>query len=213
MAHGSAAEAPSTAAADGPRRPLVVLVSRLNKRLVLNEPSLVRVALALGADVRVVALEGMGLCAQVQLFASAAVLVGMHGSALINAQFMARGTSLVQLVPHAVTGAAAFFRGPAEAHGVRYFELPAAPREASIPHGHFLKPSSDVEKVLAAGADAAGPQVFFSFLINQDTVVDEARFADVLARALKPPVRVLPSFPPPPLALSGRPPPGAARKP
>jgi hypothetical protein len=34
-----------------------VLVSRLNKRLLLNEPDLVRVALALGADVRVAALE------------------------------------------------------------------------------------------------------------------------------------------------------------
>ena len=194
------------AALEDPRtHPLVVLVSRLNKRLVLNEPALVRIALALGARVRVVALEGMSLCAQAQLFAGTSVLVGMHGSALINAHFMPRGTALVQLVPHALLGAASFFQGPAEAHGVRYFEVPSAPREASIPHAHFLRGGSDVEKLLRDGSECCGPQVYFSFFINQDTLIDEAAFARPLARALAPPPkRALPSFPPPPPAAGGR---------
>ena len=39
---------------------------------------------------------------QVHLFRRADVLVGIHGSGLINTQFMRKGTSLLQLMPYKV---------------------------------------------------------------------------------------------------------------
>jgi hypothetical protein len=147
-------------------RPLVVLVSRLNKRLLLNEPDLVRVALALGADVRVAALETMSVCAQVRLFQQAAVVVGVHGSALINSIFMRRGAAILQIVPYRLEGAAAFFESPAAARGVRYVELAVTNRSATTSHDHFLKDGQRAEDLWAKGSSAVDPSTFFTWYIK-----------------------------------------------
>ena len=146
-------------------RPLVVLVSRLNKRLIFNEPEIVRVALALGADVRIAALETLSVCAQVRLFARASVLVGMHGSALINTFFMRPGSALLQIVPHRVDGASTFFEGPALAHGVRYYEMAVDDRADTITHDHFLQPGVRADNLFAKGSRASDQSTWFSFWI------------------------------------------------
>jgi hypothetical protein len=168
-------------------RPVVVIISRLNKRLILNEPDLVRAALALGAEVHVAALEQMSVCAQVRLFQRANVVVGVHGSALINSILMRPKSVLLQIVPFAVRGAATFFESPAKSRGVRYLELVIDQRVATIPHEHFLKPSVTAEKLyndVKEGITIA-QDTWFSFMINQDSIVNVKKFMDVLKNALK----------------------------
>jgi hypothetical protein len=166
-------------------KPLVVILSRRNKRLLLNEAALVRAALALGARAQVVALEGMPLCAQVRLFRAASVLVGMHGSGLINSMFLRRGAALLQVVPFRLHGAAAFFQGAAAAAGVAYSELHAAARADVIPHGHFLPKGKRLEDALREGSECCGTQTYFSFFINQDVLLREADIERALADALR----------------------------
>jgi len=168
--------------------PLVVVVSRLNKRLILNEAALCRAALALGADVRLAALERMSVCAQARLFAAADVVVGVHGSALINSFFMRRGAALLQIVPYGVRGAAAFFEGPAAARGVRYAEVAVDARGDSVAHAHFLKPNASADALLAdsRAGRVVDQATWFSFVINQDSVVNATIFYDALASALAP---------------------------
>jgi hypothetical protein len=165
--------------------PLVLVISRRNKRLLLNEAAIVRAALALGARALVVALEGMPLCAQVRLFRAAAVLVGMHGSGLINTMFMRRGSAVVQVVPFKLHGAAAFFQGTAQSAGVAYGELHAAAREDVIPHAHFLPKSKTLEEAFREGSACCGQQTYFSFFINQDVLLREHDIERALRDALK----------------------------
>lgn len=165
--------------------PLVLILSRRNKRLLLNEAALVRAALALGARALVVALEGMPLCAQVRLFRAAHVLVGMHGSGLINAMFMRRGAAVVQVVPYKLHGAAAFFQGTANAAGVAYSELHASARGDVIPHEHFLPKSKALEDALREGSGCCGQQTYFSFFINQDVLLHPAEIEQALRGALE----------------------------
>jgi hypothetical protein len=165
--------------------PLVVILSRRDKRLLLNEEELVAVVHSLGARAVVVALENLPLCAQVRLFRSAAVLLGMHGSGLINSMHMRPGSALVQVVPYHLAGAETFFRGTAAAHGVRYLELPTTSRAAAIAHAHFLKEAGRAEEFLEEGSGCCGSSVYFSFFINQDVVVDVEGARGVLREALK----------------------------
>lgn len=173
-------------------RPLVALLSRRNKRFLMNEPQIVQALLRLqggsalweqgagetgrapagtsqvvhpwgppqlalsesqaGAptescdgtearvrtcgralDVEVATLEDMPLYEQTALFRRASVLVGVHGSGLVNSLFMHPGTALLQIMPRGVTTGAAFFQGPAASAGVHYFELMQRVRAAEAP--------------------------------------------------------------------------------
>ena len=168
----------------GAAAPLVVILSRRDKRLLLNEEALVDLVASLGARAVLVALENLPLCAQVRLFRRAAVLLGMHGSGLINTMFMRPGSAVVQVVPFHLAGAGAFFRGTAEAHGVRYFEVPTRAREDAIAHPHFLKDAGKAEDFLQEGSGCCGSSTYFSFFINQDVLVDLEGARSVLAEAL-----------------------------
>ena len=169
-------------------RPLVTFISRQEKRFVLNEPELVRVAVALGARVRVAALEDMALYEQLRLFRQSDVLVGMHGSGLINTFFMRKGAALLQLVPLGLRGANSFFEPTAAAAGVRYFELEHRGLEGVVPHAHFLDRSAGDAAALLTnhkGSDAVSQKVFFSFWINQDISFSAHAFAKALRDMLR----------------------------
>lgn len=85
-------------------QPLVGIVSRRQKRFLLNEEQLVHACHDLGLPVAVLALESMTLHEQMLAFATTTVLVGVHGSALTNVQFMTPGTAVLQLLPYNVHG-------------------------------------------------------------------------------------------------------------
>jgi hypothetical protein len=177
----------------GAEAPLVTLISRRDKRFVLNEATLVRVVLALGVRVKVATLEDMPLYEQAHLLRSTDVLVGVHGSGLINSFFLRPGSAILQLVPLGVKGASSFFEPPAMAAQVAYLELnqQSPPRGVSlaaagiVAHPHFLA-SGDYEALLRSpkGSEAVEPSTFFSFFINQDASVDALSFASAIKRAL-----------------------------
>ena len=177
----------------GAKAPLVTLISRRDKRFLLNEATLVRVALALGARVKVATLEDMPLYEQALLLRRTDVLVGVHGSGLINSFFMRPGSAVLQIVPLGVKGASSFFEPPAMAAQVAYLELDqrAPPMGVSlaaagiVAHPHFLA-SGDYEALLRSpkGSEAVEPSTFFSYFINQDFHVDAMSFAEALRRAI-----------------------------
>jgi hypothetical protein len=132
-----------------PAVPHVTLLSRRNKRLILNEPELVAaVADGLGGAappgsvaVELASLETMTLYEQLALFRRTTLLAGIHGSGLINSIFMHPGTALVQLMPFNVQSGASFFAGPASATGVAYFEwcVVAVALAAVATEGHWWR--------------------------------------------------------------------------
>jgi hypothetical protein len=174
-------------------KPMVTFISRREKRFILNEASLVRVALALGAQVKVVVLESLPLFEQLKIFRSTDVLIGVHGSGLINSQFMRKGSAVIQLIPLGVQGAASFFQSTALAAGVRYYELKRTLEDKTNPfdgvhqHLHFLDSKHSPSTLVTdpRGSDAVSRQTFFAFYINQDTRFDHIQFGKVLKEALK----------------------------
>ncbi len=168
--------------------PLVTFISRRNKRFIFNEAELVRVALALGARARVVALESTPLYEQLALLRQTSVLVGVHGSGLINSQVLRPGGAIIQLVPLGVRAASPFFQPTAEGNGVAYFEVRQQRRADTVPHLHFLDSShaDDHEEMFSSprGSDCCGQAVFFSFWINQDGRYPTDDFAASLGKAL-----------------------------
>jgi Glycosyltransferase 61 len=129
-------------------RPMVTLISRANKRFLVNEREVIAALLAAGLsggkdghtffDVQLVTLESMPLYSQMLALQRSDVLIGVHGSGLLNAVFM-RGQNtlpsastsrrpsplLIQLLPIGLGRGqgSQFFRGPALAAGVDYKEM------------------------------------------------------------------------------------------
>lgn len=166
-----------------PQGPLLTLVSRRNKRLILNEGELISQAVERGLPTRVALLEDLPLFEQVLLLRRSTVLAGMHGSALINSVYMAPGTALLQLLPYKVDAGGIFFRGAAEARGVAYYEWANSRVEDAVFHWHFLGadyPPARRESMLREGSQCCGEVAFFSFWINQDTRVDARAFGELL---------------------------------
>lgn len=97
-----------------------------------------------GVAVEVAALEDMPLYAQLALLRRASVLVGVHGSGLVNALFMHPGTALLQVMPRGVANGGSFFEGPAAGAGVHYFEVTHRP------------PNATAAAAAAAGSGGAG---------------------------------------------------------
>ena len=156
-----------------PTVPHVTLLSRRNKRLILNEPELVREVLSIGGSpkpvIEVASLETMTLYEQLALFRRTTVLAGIHGSGLINSIFMHPGTALVQLMPYKVSSGSSFFAGPASGGGVSYFEWTNPKKENSVHHFHFLGRdyAGKTDELVDCGSNCGGPDIYFSFHINQ----------------------------------------------
>lgn len=211
-----------------PSQPLVTIITRRNKRFVINEAELIDTLLlsvnatgmatcdanATEADddvppvapsppppvdpaqprfgdtgaVALAALEDMPVYEQVLLLRRTRVLVGVHGSGLINTLFMNAGGSVLQLVPYKVKGADGFFKHPADVSRVRYAELPAEAADASRFHWHFLDAHHQARRdnVLKHGSECCGAGAYFTFWINQDTAVDARAFVARVWELLKP---------------------------
>jgi len=82
----------------------IVIFSRTRNRLIVNEKDL-KAALEVqhpGLSVGYVRLESLTLWQVVHIMRNAQLAVGMHGSILILCMFMAEGSKIVELYPHAV---------------------------------------------------------------------------------------------------------------
>lgn len=179
-----------TPAMPDPRSPVITLVSRRNKRLILNEDEVIAALKAAFPHARVVlaVLEDLNLYAQLLLFRRTSVLIAVHGSGLINTVHMLPDTAVIQIVPFGLQGAASFFEPPARAAGVRYLEWTNRDVTATRFHWHFIGPDFAARREdIAAGllnSDCCGQDVYFSFWINQDTWVNTEELVAVTRQGL-----------------------------
>eukprot|EP01012_Entosiphon_sulcatum_P015460 TRINITY_DN20415_c0_g1_i1.p1 TRINITY_DN20415_c0_g1~~TRINITY_DN20415_c0_g1_i1.p1 ORF type:complete len:524 (-),score=43.66 TRINITY_DN20415_c0_g1_i1:216-1787(-) len=171
-----------------PAGPRIGIVSRRTKRFLLNEQELVQETHRLGYKAILLPLEHMTVFEQIRELRRSSVLIGIHGSALTNAQFMHNGSALVQLMPYKVKGGAGFFKEWADEAGVVYLEWTNGNRDNTVMHMHFVSQAEqkDFDRILARGGDsAANPTLFYTFWINQDTRVPLEEFIPLLTDAIQ----------------------------
>jgi len=178
----------------------ITVIRRTSKRFIFNEPAVVNTLVnaakqhcASGETVQVTVarLEEMSLAAQMALFRETTLLVGMHGSGLVNGMFLHAGAGVVQLVPTKLEGADQFFEGPAVTAGAAYAEYSHSDVSDASLHTHFLHGNSGADGsrsgsvsalrgAWAKGSSCCGPAAYFSFWINQDLHVDAVRLQQVV---------------------------------
>eukprot|EP00047_Mylnosiga_fluctuans_P008195 m.257564 g.257564 ORF g.257564 m.257564 type:complete len:500 (+) comp20963_c0_seq1:12-1511(+) len=176
-----------------PARATVGIISRRVKRFILNEAELVRqIKSTYDVDVVILPLEDMTLEAQIAALHKTTVLVGVHGSGLVNALFLPRESAMIQIMPYKVGSGGDFFLGFAQRNAVHYYEWANTEATRTVLHGHHLPDSvlkehgtvhKYVESVRAPVGPGGNPH-YFTFWINQDTIVDWVSFETVLRRAL-----------------------------
>ncbi|KAI8911826.1 hypothetical protein EDD86DRAFT_246076 [Gorgonomyces haynaldii] len=96
---------PDNSQYDFPETNLIVIMSRRQNRLILNEDDLAK-KLEAHFHMKTVFLrnEDMSFEEQIKMLRKARVVIGMHGSILVMAIFCRRGTVLVEMYPFAVPG-------------------------------------------------------------------------------------------------------------
>lgn len=167
-----------------PTKPKVGIISRRHKRFLLNEEQIAEVSSSLGIETVVLTMEDLTLYEQVRELLQITILFGIHGSGLINSLYMPQNSVIVQLMPYKVFGGPTFFAGPAKSYGVNYREWTNTDRSKTVPHWHFLSPNVDREALFQKGSGSQG-QEFFTFWINQDTVMNVNEFRNLLRDMLE----------------------------
>jgi hypothetical protein len=173
--------------AEVPTAPRIGFVSRTRKRFLLNEEELAASARARGFETVFLPLERMTLYEQVRELRRVTVLVGMHGSAMVNLMFLCTGCVGVQILPFNMDPReGAFARTYAERAGVLYRELAVEDAAHATMHWHFadarLRALRDQPAELArrrARISDDGSQ-FFTFWLQQDSRLPPEQWAAFL---------------------------------
>jgi hypothetical protein len=173
-------------------KPALGMLSRRMKRVLLNEDEIVVAIRARGVDARLLHLEDMPLYEQVASMKRISILVGMHGSGLMNAMWMRPGAVSVQLLQCKLDegpyrGSIDVLRGAASQRGVGYFQWKQTDASKCRQHWHFLGAdyAGREAEVLRKGPGCCGSGAFFDFFVNQDVYIEPAKFmTEVLDRAL-----------------------------
>ncbi|GJP79715.1 hypothetical protein CLOP_g9916 [Closterium sp. NIES-67] len=174
-----------------PSKPQVLLVARRRRRLLLNEDALVAATRAMGLPISVAVLEDLPLYEQIRAVRSCAILVGVHGSGLLNSMFLHPGSVLVQIVPYNATGADRFYEPQVRQAGGSYMEVRVTNRSDSVFHWHLAEDhgskvgtAEERERFLQQGPDVQrASDVFFSFWVNQDLHVPVGEFRRVIGES------------------------------
>ncbi|CAI5489996.1 unnamed protein product [Closterium sp. Naga37s-1] len=175
-----------------PSKPQVLLVARRRRRLLLNEDSLVAATRAMGLPISIAVLEDLPLYEQIRAVRSCAILVGVHGSGLLNSMFLHPGSVLVQIVPYNTTGADRFYEPQVRQAGGSYMEVRVMNRSDSVFHWHLAEDhgskvgtAEEREQFLQQGPDVQrASDVFFSFWVNQDVHVPVGEYRRVIGEAV-----------------------------
>ncbi|XP_058217641.1 alpha-1,3-arabinosyltransferase XAT3-like [Rhododendron vialii] len=165
-------------------KPTLILISRKNKRVFMNEDEMVTMIKALGFRVIVAQPD---LTANMDNFAeivnSCSILVGAHGAGLTNAVFLPEGAVLVQVVGLGIEWIAnTAFGIPAPGMGLNYIEYKIEPEESSLislygkDHPVIVDPGSITSKGYEILRDV--------YLEKQNFNIDVARFRKTLVNAL-----------------------------
>ncbi|PKA66359.1 hypothetical protein AXF42_Ash007056 [Apostasia shenzhenica] len=163
-------------------KPLLVLISRKNSRVILNEDEVVEMAGDVGFKVAVVSPEKM---AAVEEFAAVVngcgVLMGVHGAGLANMVFLPTAAAILQVVPWGLDWAAtAYYGRPAKRLGLKYMEYHITIKESTLydkyPRDHPV--IADPWSINLQGYNISRPV----YTDGQNLTLDLVRFRDTLVR-------------------------------
>ena len=196
-------------------RPALGLLSRENKRFILNELELARIAVEMGVSIKLLPLEYMTVYEQIREFRRLHFLTGIHGSGLSN-YFLLHTTPeqhqpglpegvrdgmpdaefrevvekkkhfrnyCLQILPYQVRIGGEGLRSLANQIDCTYEEWVQPKRSNTVLHTHFLNGQDfgNLENLMSTGP-AAEDSAFFSFWVNQDTIVDPEDWRMLLRR-------------------------------
>ncbi|KAI9186398.1 hypothetical protein LWI28_016840 [Acer negundo] len=167
------------------KKPRLMLISRQNSRVFLNEEEMVVMMEELGFEVirpRPNRMSNLGKFAEE--VNSCSVMVGAHGAGLTNEMFLPAGAVAVQLVPLGLDWASTYYFGiPAIEMGVNYLEYKIEPEESSLleTYGRNHPIVNDPESIYAKG--------YFTFravyVDGQNLKVNVGRFRETLVQAME----------------------------
>jgi hypothetical protein len=169
----------------GTRAVTVGFVSRMDKRIVLNEPALARSLSALSLSSLRIHYEGLPVHLQLAATRASDLLVGIHGSGLLNTLFMRRGntTAEVQIVPPGLWTDERFvtcYKRTASQVQVQYHQLDLREEQCGVKHWHFAGDECNTEqyrqKLADKGTRALSPEMVRVLFIQQDAVVPVETF-------------------------------------
>jgi hypothetical protein len=122
-------------------KPVACLITRHNKRIILNEPEVVVATSQVGFETRVLDYDRMTVEEQLLSTRECDVLIGIHGSGMLNEIFMRKDTYAVQIVPYGLPG-----KGIELGYGdfarnseLKYRQFDVKGKENSVIHWHFAE--------------------------------------------------------------------------
>jgi hypothetical protein len=132
------------ATAAGTRRPVIGFVSRIDKRVITNEPELAAYAHSQGCDTRRLTLEAWPIHRQVAAIRELDMLVGSHGSGLLNLMFLHntdRPSACLQVLPVGLKGKTyeKCYTDMARTFRIQYNEVIVQGHDHAMKHWHFVE--------------------------------------------------------------------------
>ena len=192
--------------------PRICIISRTGKRFILNEPLLVAAGARLGLIVDRLSMESMTLFDQVGALASpplflpaprqivdchvpdvqvwhirrCAMVIGVHGSGIVNFMFMRPETLALQIMPYNIQpGEGDFLQAYAQMARANWMHWENTNPANTVFHWHFANQQTamlrdNLPKLVAAeglqGQGVRDKQNYFAFWLNQDTIVPVEQF-------------------------------------
>ncbi|KAI8552887.1 hypothetical protein RHMOL_Rhmol06G0303200 [Rhododendron molle] len=167
-------------------KPVLVLISRHNSRMFLNEDQMVTMMGALGFTVVVAKPDMM---ANIDKFSkivnSGSVLVAAHGAGLTNIVFLPQGAVMVQVVGLSLEWPSTHYYGnPATEMGLNYLEYKIEPEESSLItlYGRDDPIITDPPSISASRGMLVGRAIYLG---EQSFDINVTRFRNTLVKALE----------------------------
>lgn len=112
----------------------MVLISRNNSRILLNEEEVINLAKEVGFRVKVATPQAMSELQSIsELVNRCQVLLGVHGAGLTNMVFLRPDAVLVQVVPWGLDWVSkAYYHDPAQDMGLKYLEYKVNVEESTL---------------------------------------------------------------------------------
>ncbi|TXG67504.1 hypothetical protein EZV62_008779 [Acer yangbiense] len=166
-------------------RPVLLLISRKNSRVFLNELEMVALMEEIGFEVVLVRPSGMSNLAKfARVVNTCSVMVGAHGAGLTNEVFLPSGAVMVQVVLLGLEwGSTAYYGGPASDMGVQYLEYKIEPEESTLlkKFGRDHPIITDPDSIGAKGYNAFRT----AYIDGQNVNVNLTRFRETLVQAME----------------------------
>jgi hypothetical protein len=170
--------------------PLVGFIQRQDKRTVLNEPKLLNIIAELGAQPVIIAFENLPVHLQVVTDYLIDIIIGIHGSGLLNVMFMRSGSTSIQLVTVGLSKyyTASLATAAAEAN-CHYYEVQAIHPNHTITHFHFAGEDEANSLEYRTGVrhdpmNRVSASFGFVLLVQQDTIIPAKEFTSLVQDVL-----------------------------